>query len=225
MAYTLANVVTLAAAKLGDASGDYWVLATLLPYINAGQRRLDREYRKNSVRFGRQRAVVTPFSAGQTTLTRSTPQPLPADFLEPYEIWEKNVGDPDTGYVLLAFVKDQMPDIAAGPTLIGWDWFANAISFGPGATSDRTLRIDYQRGITDLVSGGDPLSIDDSLDAVACFGAAEAAHAVGQSSLSKDLEAAGLDATEALITTEIKVQQRIPRRRMAPNTYPQSTTP
>lgn len=217
---TLTNVVTLAAAKLGDASGDYWVLATLLPYINVGQRRLNREFRKNSVRFSRQRVTITPFTAGLLTLTRSSPQPLPADFLEPYEIWEKNVGAADTGYVLLDMFKDQAPDTTAGPTLLGWDWFADTISFGPGATTDRTLRIDYQRGIVDLVSGADILSIDDSLDAVACFGAAEAAHSIGQTNLSKDLEAAGMDATEALITTEIKVMQRTPRRRQAPNPSP-----
>src|ERR1039458_454401 len=99
--YTLTNVVTRTQAALGDQAGDFWVLANLLPFINTAYRSFDRAYRINSIPFARARVVLTPFTAGTLKLDRTTTLACPTDFLEPIEIWEKNVGDPDTGYGLM----------------------------------------------------------------------------------------------------------------------------
>jgi hypothetical protein len=216
---TLTNVVTRVQSLLGDVSGDYWTITTLTPHINAGLRKVSRKYRAHSIRFGRARATLTPLAIGVTSMTRATTLALPSDFLEPFEICEKAVGAADTEYVLLDQAADQLPDIPQSETLGVWDWFSNTIWF-IGATTARTLRIDYQRGITDLSAGADVLVVDDSLDAVSYFGAAEAAHSVGQSQLAANLEAQGNDSLADLITTEVKVMQRTPRRRMAPNVTP-----
>src|ERR1017187_5575218 len=223
MSYTLTNVVARAQSLLGDQSGDVWVLANLLQHINTGYRYLDREFRGSGVRFARQRVVLTPYTAGLVTLDRTTTPACPSDFLEPLEIWEKNVGDPDTSYVLLDFASDQLPDIVQGTSLTVWDWYGGSIRF-VGATTDRTLRLDYQRGIVDLVSGTDALVMDDALDPVAYIGAAEAARSMGQSALSSDLMAKGISIAEDLVGLEVRTMQRIPRRRMAANVEPRFVT-
>ena len=223
--YTLTNIVTRAQAALGDQSGDFWVLANLLPFINTAYRSFDRAYRINSIPFARARVVLTPFTAGTLKLDRTTsPLACPTDFLEPIEIWEKNVGDPDTGYGLMDRASDQLPDIAQGTSLNIWDWFQGSIYF-LGATTDRTLRLDYQRGVVDLVSGTDALVLDDALDPVAYLAASEAANSVGQKALGDSLLAKGTQMIDDLVTTEIKTMQRTSRRRRAPNVAPMFTAP
>jgi hypothetical protein len=224
MPYTLTNVVTRAQAALGDQSGDFWVLANLLPHINTAYRAVDRAYRTHAIPFARGRTVITPFTAGSVKLDRTTTPPCPADFLEPDELWEKNVGDPDTGYVLMGRATNQLPDIVQSSSLNMWDWFQGSIYF-VGATTDRTIRLDYQRGVVDLVSGSDSLVIDDALDPVALMGAGWAALSAGQSALGGSLVQQGNAVLDDLITTEVHVMQRTPRRRRAPNVAPMFTAP
>ena len=222
MAVTLLNVVSRAQAALGDVSGDYWTKTTLLPHINSAYHDVGRAYRVNSVKLTRGRTVVNSFTAGLVLLDRASTPALPADFLEPVELWEKDVGALDTSYVLLEQAEDQLPDVEQGPYLRVWDWYSNGIRF-VGATTARTLRIDYQRGFTDLSADGDVLSVDDCLEPVALLGAAYAAGSQDQARGAADLRAQGYAALHDLITTEVKVMQRTPRRRLVENTSPAVT--
>lgn len=217
----VSDVAARAQVALGDPLGDYWNISNpssagwLLPFINTANRSLARAFRTNNVRFSRGRAIVNVIQ-GLTAIDRTTaPSTLPSDFLQPYELWEKNLGDPDTSYVLMKFVSGQLPDLPQGSSLLFWDWFSNQIVF-IGATTVRAVRVDYMRGIVDFTVASQALQIDDSLDALAYIAAGEAAFTVGQSQLGASLVEKGTQMIDGLVTAEIMTMQQIPRRRSAP---------
>jgi len=152
--------------------GDVFTDTVLLPLLNKAYRKVQRRLLKAGSKTMTGDAELGTLTAGGTDLTdTSTPQ-LPADFVAPREIFEKE--EAAGRYVNMGPPLDVLPDIAQGPRLVYWTWREEGIFF-IGATANRDLRLRYYRTISDLVSADSQIAIRGGGDAVASACAAIAA--------------------------------------------------
>jgi hypothetical protein len=151
----------------------------------------------------------------QVVLDDSTapPNQLPTDLLAPLEVWERanlSAGD----FVRMADVTATggLPSLAQGIALRMWEWRADGLWF-VGATRDTQIRLRYQKSFPDFSDGTSVVLIRNAQEAIAYSGAAMAALARG-SPLAESWDKAAQDALEDLITTAVRRDQRVARRRM-----------
>lgn len=203
---TVATVNTLARSLLGDDEAAVYTDATLLPFINSAHRDLQVRLVNGGCRVLVTRATVDiPISFVQLT-PASTP-PLPTDFICAYKLWEKNQGALDSTYTRM-IPQSELPDVAPTLQLGFWQAEAGGVNF-VGATSIRTVRIEYERIVADFTAPGNPLPVLSSENALAHLAAALCASSRGTRDMANDEQALAESAIKQLSTRFTRANQVI----------------
>ncbi|MFZ0634540.1 MAG: hypothetical protein WAM08_03390, partial [Candidatus Acidiferrales bacterium] len=151
---------------------------------------------------------------GGVTLTQladtSDPQ-LPTDLLAPHQLWEQLTGSTDL-FIPMEKIVGGLPNLQPSTYLRMWEWREDMINL-IGATSAITVRLRYEKLLSQLVVGTDPILIRASNDALAYATAAMAARARGARGMAVDMQGAALQAKEELIERYVRPEQFKARRR------------
>src|SRR5579884_4082128 len=206
---TAGQALALARALLNDPAGALWSDAVLLPLANAGVRVLE----------GRVELDLPLVTANGVTLAPNPPRladdttpALPADLLVPWTLEERPTGSSDP-FVPMERIVNSFPDeLAPGPQLRLWGWWADAIWF-IGATQPVTVRIRYERALGPLATADDPVLIPAATDALGFDTAALAARSRGAAALAADLGRSAAALREKIIVRYTRPEQFKARRR------------
>jgi hypothetical protein len=218
---TAGQALALARALLNDPAGALWSDAVLLPLLNAAYRDLQQELANAGVRVleGRVELDLPLVTAGGSTLAPNPPRladdttpALPADLLVPWTLEERPTGSSDP-FVPMERIVNSFPDeLAPGPQLRLWGWWADAIWF-IGATQPVTVRIRYERALGPLATADDPVLIPAATDALGFDTAALAARSRGVTALAADLGRSAAALREKIIVRYTRPEQFKARRR------------
>jgi hypothetical protein len=222
-AYNTAGQITaLIRSLLNDSAGNLFTDGLLIPYVNSAYRKVQRAL----AAAGQETflvddvLLVVPAVTGvdpslQVVIDDSTapPNQLPTDLLVPLEVWERaNLSSDDFVQMIDVTATGGLPAIGQGITLDVWEWRADGLWF-VGATQDTQIRLRYQKSFPDFSDGTSVVLIRNAQEAIAYSGAAMAALARG-SPLADSWDKAAQDALEDLITTTVRRDQRVGRRRL-----------
>jgi hypothetical protein len=160
-------------------------------------------------------AVTAVDPSLQVVIDDSTapPNQLPTDLLVPLEVWERaNLSSDDFVQMIDVTATGGLPAIGQGISLDMFEWRADGLWF-LGATQDTQIRLRYQKSFPDFSDGTSVVLIRNAQEAIAYGGAAMAALARG-SPLADSWDKAAQDALEDLISTTVRRDQRVGRRRL-----------
>jgi hypothetical protein len=222
-AYNTAGQITaLIRSLLNDAAGNLFTDGVLIPYVNSAYRKVQRALSA----AGQETflvddilltvAAISAVDASQQVVINDAtapPNQLPTDLLAPLEVWERASGGSDD-FVQMADLTGRggLPSLQQGATLRFYEWREDGLWF-LGATRATQIRVRYQKSFPDFSDGTSVVLIRNAQEAIAYYGAAMAALARGSPLAERWSEAAD-DATEDLITTVVRRDQRIGRRRL-----------
>jgi hypothetical protein len=218
---TAGQITSLVRSLLNDAAGNLFTDTVLLPYANAGYRKVQRALANigsSSFLTDDVLLIVPAVSAVdpsmQVSITDATapPNQLPFDLLVPMKLWERANGSTDD-FAEMVDLTDHggLPSQEQGIALGVWEWRTDGLWF-VGATQDTQIRLRYQASLPDLVDSTSPVLIRNSQEAIAYFTAALASAARG-SALSERWDEAGDDALEDLVSRAVLREQQSVRRR------------
>jgi hypothetical protein len=208
------DALNLARSLMNDAAGMVFSDAVLMPLLNSAYRGLQRELAENGVSvFVAQIDMPLPLTGGLTPSAisdTSSPQ-LPTDLLAPHALWEVVTGSTDV-FIPMEKITGGLPNLQPAPYLRIWEWREDRINL-VGATQAITVRIRYEKALSALVLGTDPVQIRSATDPLAYATAAMAARARGARALAADMVAAADAATTKLIERYVRPEQYKARRR------------
>lgn len=218
---TAGQITTLVRSLLNDAAGNLFTDGVLLPYLNAAYRKVQRELANiqssssltdNATLVVSAVASVDPSVQVGVTDATAPPNQLPSDLLVPVKLWERLNGSTDN-FLEMVDLTDHggLPSRPQGVSLDIWEWRADGLYF-IGATTDRQVRLRYQKAFPDLVDATSNVLIRNAQESLAYFTAAMAAMARG-SPLAEKWDQAGTDALEDLIIRATQREQQSVRRR------------
>jgi len=218
---TAGQITSLVRSLLNDAAGNLFTDTVLLPYANAGYRKVQRALANigSSSFLTDDVLLVVPAVAAvdpsmQVSITDSTapPNQLPFDLLVPMKLWERPNGSTDDFAEMIDLTDHGgLPSQEQGSALGFWEWRTDGLWF-LGATQDTQIRLRYQASLPDLTDATSPVLIRNAQEAIAYFTAALASGARG-SPLSERWDDAGDDALEDLIARAVLREQQSVRRR------------
>ena len=222
-AYNTAGQITaIIRSLLNDSAGNLFTDGLLMPYVNSAYRKVQRALAaagQETLLVDDVLLVVPAVGAVdpslQVVLDDSTapPNQLPTDLLAPLEIWERASNSTnDFARMTDVTATGGLPAIGQGSALGIWEWRADGLWF-VGATQDTQIRLRYQKSFPDFSDGTSVVLIRNAQEAIAYSGAAMAALARG-SPLAESWDRAAQDALEDLISTTVRRDQRVARRRM-----------
>jgi hypothetical protein len=222
-AYNTAGQITaIIRSLLNDSAGNLFTDGLLMPYVNSAYRKVQRALAaagQETFLVDDVLLVVPAVGAVdpslQVVLDDSTapPNQLPTDLLAPLEIWERaNLSGGDFARMTDVTATGGLPAIGQGSALNVWEWRADGLWF-VGATQDTQIRLRYQKSFPDFSDGTSVVLIRNAQEAIAYSGAAMAALARG-SPLAESWDRAAQDALEDLISTTVRRDQHVARRRM-----------
>lgn len=207
MALTVQTIFDRARFHLNDVGITIFDNTILLLAVAAANDELSDELVSNGISLPKKVSKDISVLAGALTLT------LPSDIIVPERLWEKAAGDTEALYVPMT--RTAWPVEEKQTTeLIYWDWREQVIHF-LGATTDRLVRLDYIRTLTDLDATGDPVEVTGSVNYLACKTAALAAEAQGGNTMKADrLHAAASKHLFKLLQIGVRANQatRVRRR-------------
>ena len=208
------DALNLTRALMNDAAGSVFNDATLMPLLNSAYRALQRELAEAGVSILVSEVDIDLPLTGGVTLTQladtSDPQ-LPTDLLAPHQLWEQQTGSTDL-FIPMEKIVGGLPNLQPSTYLRMWEWREDMINL-IGATSAITVRLRYEKLLSQLVVGTDPILIRASNDALAYATAAMAARARGARAMAVDMQGAALQAKEELIERYVRPEQFKARRR------------
>lgn len=208
------DALNLTRALMNDAAGSVFNDATLMPLLNSAYRALQRELAEAGVSILVSEVDIDLPLTGGVTLTQladtSDPQ-LPTDLLAPHQLWEQLTGSTDL-FIPMEKIVGGLPNLQPSTYLRMWEWREDMINL-IGATSAITVRLRYEKLLSQLVVGTDPILIRASNDAPAYATAAMAARARGARAMAVDMQGAALQAKEELIERYVRPEQFKARRR------------
>ncbi|MFZ0739366.1 MAG: hypothetical protein WBL70_14935 [Candidatus Acidiferrales bacterium] len=208
------DALNLTRALMNDAAGSVFNDATLMPLLNSAYRALQRELAEAGVSILVSEVDIDLPLTGGVTLTQladtSDPQ-LPTDLLAPHQLWEQLTGSTDL-FIPMEKIVGGLPNLQPSTYLRMWEWREDMINL-IGATSAITVRLRYEKLLSQLVVGTDPILIRASNDALAYATAAMAARARGARAMAVDMQGAALQAKEELIERYVRPEQFKARRR------------
>lgn len=202
--------------------GALWTDAVLLPYMNAGYRKVQRAL-ENVGQPGPIRDDVllvvaaipgNPDPSLEVSITDSTapPNQLPVDLLVPLKLWERPNGTSQEFMEMTDMTnKGGLPSRFQEQTLNVWEWRSDGLFF-LGATVDTQIRLKYRGFYADMVDGSSAILIRNSQDAIAFAAVGYAAHARGSPKAAEWAPLAD-DAIEDLISRATRQNQRSGTRR------------
>lgn len=137
---------------MNDSAQRIYNWTTLRPYLNMALMELLQVMEENglpTVQGGMTPSITVP--AGDTEIAyQGTTAQLPADLVEPEQLWESNDGGNSWAPMVLRQVID--PNIATGQNLIFFGiyvWLGDKIQV-PSCTSDNLIKIKYIRNLVPL---------------------------------------------------------------------------
>ncbi|MGC1186895.1 MAG: hypothetical protein WA871_05835, partial [Candidatus Acidiferrales bacterium] len=165
---TAGQITSLVRSLLNDAAGNLFTDTLLLPYANAGYRKVQRALANiGSASFLTDDVllVVPAVSAVdpsmQVSITDSTapPNQLPPDLLVPVKLWERPSGTNDDFAEMIDMTDHGgLPSQEQGSVLGVWEWRSDGLWF-LGATQDTQIRLRYQASLPDLTDSTSPVLI------------------------------------------------------------------
>src|SRR5260370_9579901 len=185
---TAGQITSLVLTVLHGAAGNLFTDAVLLPYVNAGYRKVQRALANiQSGTFLTDNALlvvaaVTQVDASaQVSITDATapPNQLPTDLLVPTKVWERANGSTND-FVEMTDLTDHdgLPSEPQGQTLRYWECRADGL-YLLGATQDTQIRLRYQKSYPDCSDATSPVLIRNAQEAIAYAAAAMAGAARG----------------------------------------------
>lgn len=218
---TAGQITSLVRSLLNDAQGNLFTDAVLMPYVNAGYRKVQRALANvGAGAFITDNAtlivpaVAAPDPSAQVAITDATapPNQLPTDLLVPVKLWERPAESSQEFAEMVDLTQHGgLPSRVQGLVLSVWEWRADGLYF-LGATQDTEVRLRYLKMLPDLTDATSPVLIRNAQEAMAYAGAAMAALARG-SPLAAQWDAAAADAIEDLISGAARSDQQSCRRR------------
>jgi len=213
------DALNLARALLNDSSGAVFTDTLLMPLLNSAYRGLQRELAENGVSVLAEQQDIDLEVNSSTGITNtelsdvSSPQ-LPTDCLMPHMLWERATANTTDVFVPMEkFMSGgSMLNLQPSAYLRLWEWREDKINF-IGATQAVTVRVRYEKVLSTLVLGTDPVMIRSATDPLAFATAALAARSRGARALAADLLGAAQLATENLIERYVRPEQVKGRRR------------
>ena len=213
------DALNLARALLNDSSGAVFTDTLLMPLLNSAYRGLQRELAENGVSVLSEQQDIDLEVNSTTGITNtelsdvSSPQ-LPTDCLMPHMLWERATANTSDVFVPMEKFKSggSMLNLQPSAYLRLWEWREDKINF-IGATQAVTVRVRYEKVLSTLVLGTDPVMIRSATDPLAFATAALAARSRGARALAADLLGAAQLATENLIERYVRPEQVKGRRR------------
>lgn len=152
-----------------QSGGTVFADADLLPFVNSALLDLNFDLIAAGVQVVKNETTVTVRANTDTTIIFSAVNPaptLPDDFLEPLTLWEKLSTDPARNYVEMDQRPERLPDLDATDRLRFWMWQNNQIVL-IGATTDRSVRILYNRQVTNFAVSSDIIPFPGARDVLA----------------------------------------------------------
>lgn len=186
--YTVTDVIDESRALLNaTAATNLFTETQLLPLFKKAYDELQDLLQLADVPVIWEASVVTPVAIGITTLV------LPADFYNPIELHEKDVGQTDDNYFLMQRVM-WLPDAIPSNMLTWWEYREQAINF-LAATAARTVRLRYYKALPTITVGADVVAVNNAKTFLASRTAALAAFTIGEdneraSALQSDADSA-----------------------------------
>jgi len=213
------DALNLARALLNDSAGAVFTDTLLMPLLNSAYRGLQRELAENGVSVLAEQQDIDLEVNSSTGITNtelsdvSSPQP-PTDCLMPQMLWERATANTTDVFVPMEkFMSGgSMLNLQPSTYLRLWEWREDKINF-IGATQAITVRVRYEKVLSTLVLGTDPVMIRSATDPLAFATAALAARSRGARALAADLLGAAQMATENLIERYVRPEQVKGRRR------------
>ncbi|HXZ14214.1 MAG TPA: hypothetical protein VEG64_17640 [Candidatus Sulfotelmatobacter sp.] len=213
------DALNLARALLNDSAGAVFTDTLLMPLLNSAYRGLQRELAENGVSVLAEQQDIDLEVNSSTGITNtelsdvSSPQP-PTDCLMPQMLWERATANTTDVFVPMEkFMSGgSMLNLQPSTYLRLWEWREDKINF-IGATQAITVRVRYEKVLSTLVLGTDPVMIRSATDPLAFATAALAARSRGARALAADLLGAAQLATENLIERYVRPEQVKGRRR------------
>lgn len=141
---------------------------------------------------------------------------LPANFVEPDELWEAKLGGVSADYFRVVG-PHQIPNQAQVNTLGYWDFYDGALQF-LGATEDRLLRMDYWGSLETFQDPAIPsqaVIIQNCVNPISFLVCKYISHSRGQHAAAKEWELMANEELEDFANIQQKAQQQAPVRRLS----------
>jgi hypothetical protein len=213
MAILASAVMALAAAQLNDANQSTYVNAVLLPHLKNAFKRLSSEFNVHDLKYTEEVSADLSVGIGVVALVYGGSPALPADLIQPIQLWEKASGASTTLYepmdeVEVLSIRDQDDE------LLEWNWREGEIKF-VGATTVRDVRILYEKLMAQVSTENTSIALIDVDLFLSSQTAAYAALIVGGNrELAQFNQAIADDELGKIIRNRVKKRQAQPTRRL-----------
>jgi hypothetical protein len=138
---TVSDVLGLSAALLNDNARAVYTNAVQLPYFNMALAELQEEMQRNGIAFNNAVAEVE-VPTGVLSIGGPGGPTLPTNLVEPINLYERDTDATNEDWADMV-QKEFLPTYTVQTqSLIYWAWQQQQIKF-LGATSDRTIKIEY----------------------------------------------------------------------------------
>jgi hypothetical protein len=168
------DIMDRSRVALNDQGANLYTNTTLLPVLKI----VNDELCDKLISGGMQNLKST--GSGDITLPAGSTifSAPPDDMIVPIELFEKRVGDDDSGFTPI--IEQSWLDNVVPSTNLGiWRWSGSEIEF-VGATEDRVVRIRYYRVITEITADNSPAEVIRSFNFLAFRTAELAAKNIGE---------------------------------------------
>jgi hypothetical protein len=159
MAVTAATSIADARALLNDPSGAIYKDAPMIKLCNKVYKELQVKMDALGAGVTKEISAVTNVLTGVTSLSDGAG--LPADMISPLSLAERLKGSGSSVFWDPMDELDWEPELIVGQTLRFWAWREEEIKF-LGATTDREVKIRYNKGLTPITATTSPILILDS---------------------------------------------------------------
>lgn len=195
----------------------------VIPMVQACYRKLQRKLRRAGANTYSEYGFVTGLTAVASAdptiqvqlsytgyydgVTNHANPTLPADLLEPLELWERTNGT-TAKWAEMDQARDSINTASQTSSFGVWDWESDTL-YLPGATTSRDLKMKYLRMHPVLSSAQSQLMIVDCQDAMANLVAEMAAKARGGDAMAAVFKADANEEINLLIAPQAQKEQRV----------------
>src|ERR1700675_832526 len=208
------DALNLARALVNDSAGVVFTDVLLMPLLNSAYRGLQRELAESGVSVLAEQQdidleLVTGTGVTQTEISDVSSPQLPTDCLVPHMLWERATANTTDVFVPMEKFTSggSMLNLQPSTYLRLWEWREDKVNL-IGATQAITVRMRYEKILSLLTLGTDPVQIRSATDVLGFATAALAARSRGARSLAQDLLGAAQMATEKIIERYVRPARR-----------------
>jgi hypothetical protein len=214
MSVTATAIYTEARALLNDTSAAIYTDAVMLPFINKAYDELQSIFNDNDIPVNAEDTLVLTVPANTVTLSLTSTPALPADFMFPITLWERQQADNLQSDFMLMFARRTLPKRDPDTYLIDWVWQGEVIKL-IGATAITEVQIYYKKKLTAIASGATEVLITDAKTFLAERLAGMCSFYIGENETrAATLQQAAELSADRLISRIVKMRQDTPVRRL-----------